>query len=292
MNNIEIFNDTQNIVKRSSQLKLLTNKSIAETKIYNENFISQKTQVFTYPSVKVKEALTLQAVSEIYGKYKNIAILNFANPIEPGGGVLRGANAQEEYLCRASNLYNCLTSEKATEFYEYHQRNRNNIFSDKIIYCPNVQFFKKDVLKNKYTFEEYPDFIQQYTDDFITADVITCAAPYWHNEIDISENELLEIMKKRVTNIFEAAIENKIEALILGAFGCGAFRNPPHIVAESFRQVLLSERYINSFKEVVFAIKRTGSFCPNIEAFEVKFLEFPFNDYAFSPERNKRRFFE
>ena len=52
-------------------------------------------------------------------------------------------------------------------------------------------------------------------------------------------------------------MENEAEALVLGAFGCGAFHNPPFIVAEAFRQVMISSRYINSFKEVIFAIKRT-----------------------------------
>ncbi len=292
MNNIEVFEDTQNIIKHDKQLQIFTNNSISATKVYKENFKSSKTQVFTYPCVKVEEKLTLQAVCDIYEKYTNIALLNFANPIEAGGGVLRGANAQEEYLCRASNLYNCLISDNSAEYYEYHRRNRSNIFSDKIIYCPNIQFFKKDVLKDYYTFEEYPDFIQQYTDNWVSADVITCAAPYWPDKIDISENQLLEIMMKRIKNIFEVSIENEVEALVLGAFGCGAFHNPPFIVAEAFRQVLVSQRYINAFKEVIFAIKRTGSFCPNIEAFEVKFLAFPFKDYAISPERNKRRFFE
>ena len=37
-----------------------------------------------------------------------IAVLNFANPVEPGGGVSWGAMAQEECLYRSSNLYPCL----------------------------------------------------------------------------------------------------------------------------------------------------------------------------------------
>jgi uncharacterized protein (TIGR02452 family) len=31
--------------------------------------------------------------------------------------------------------------------------------------------------------------------------------------------------------------------LILGAFGCGAFGNPPEVVAKAFRQVLAEQRY-------------------------------------------------
>ncbi len=37
-------------------------------------------------------------------RVKNILVLNFANPVHPGGGVRRGARAQEEDLCRKSSL--------------------------------------------------------------------------------------------------------------------------------------------------------------------------------------------
>ncbi len=43
---------------------------------------------------------------------------------------------------------------------------------------------------------------------------------------------------------------------MLGAFGCGAFRNPPQLVAEVFREKLVAEKYGTRFKKTVFAIKR------------------------------------
>ena len=42
------------------------------------------------------------------------------------------------------------------------------------------------------------------------------------------------------------------------AFGCGAFRNPPELVAQAFREVLQEEPYKHSFSKVVFAIKSNG----------------------------------
>jgi len=62
-----------------------------------------------------------------------------------------------------------------------------------------------------------------------------------------------------------------VDNLILGAFGCGAFNNPPKLVAEIFRKLLIDERYAMYFEKVVFAIKKTGDVCPNYDAFREVF---------------------
>lgn len=123
-------------------------------------------------------------------------------------------------------------------------------------------------------------------------DIITCAAPYFSQEsIILPEGDLYHLFYNRIHNILESAIDNQVEALILGAFGCGAFHNPPIVVAQVFQDIFMEERYKNAFSNVVFAVKRTGYYCENIEAFEAAFLSFPpTGEYVFSTERNKRRF--
>lgn len=225
-------------------------------------------------------------------------MLNFANPVEPGGGVLRGANAQEEYLCRASNLYFSLISEAAKKYYARHnsmigegQFYRNFLATDMLIYSPNVTVLKKDVgyMRDKVCRERL-----EYMEEWYHIDVITCAAPYFtSSENIISKNKLRHLFEKRIKNVFEAAIDNAIDTIILGAWGCGAFHNPPTVVADAFTKVLLKKRYANAFKNVVFAVKRGSAFSENIEAFEIAFSKFPpTGKYVFSAERNKRRFFE
>lgn len=39
---------------------------------------------------------------------QSLLVLNFTNGIQPGGGFLGGARAQEEVLCRSSALYHTL----------------------------------------------------------------------------------------------------------------------------------------------------------------------------------------
>lgn len=287
MSRLDVFKETLDLIENDSKLRMLTQKAIGETTIIDEHFTSKKRPYFEKTTVSISESLTLQAAERFCREGKKTAVLNFANPVEPGGGVWRGANAQEEYLCRASNLYRCLDSKYAAPYYLGHreqlQRNRHKAFlaSDKIIYSKNVTVIRTDGSAG-----------QDYTDDWYQVDVITCAAPCFFTKDDaLSYEQLYPLFCKRIRNIFESAIENKIEVLILGAFGCGAFHNPPSVVAKAFRDVLLEDRYKNAFTDVIFAIKRTDDFfCENIMFFEEEFLCFP-EETTITPEGNKRRFF-
>ncbi|MCM1307722.1 MAG: TIGR02452 family protein [Butyrivibrio sp.] len=227
--------------------------------VYGELFQSQKAPrrggTICFEALK-----SLEAAEKYAPKYKT-AVLNFANPIEAGGGVLRGADAQEEYLCRASNLYNIISDAAVAEYYNTHKRLMraaadDSVFigTDSLIYSPNVTVFKD--MGGGVSGEEK---ILRDSKDWFHIDVITCAAPF--SDRPISQNqgkELFVIFKRRIANIFEAAIENDAEALVLGAWGCGAFNNPPEIVAEAFKEVLSEERYLSAFEKVVFAVMRGG----------------------------------
>lgn len=54
--------------------------------------------------------------------------------------------------------------------------------------------------------------------------------------------------------IFRIALANNNDSLVLGAMGCGAFRNPPAHVARIFHEVMDEAEFKNRFKKIVFAI--------------------------------------
>lgn len=124
--------------------------------------------------------------------------------------------------------------------------------------------------------------------EWFNVDVITCAAPYIANRRYTNKAALKQLFKGRIKNIFESAIDNDVDAIILGAFGCGAFKNLPEIVAKAFHEVIDENAYNSYFKKIIFAIKSTNNNdpyfpCPNIMAFELEF-------YDLSVEANKMRF--
>ena len=280
--NIDVFKDTLARIESDERLNIRTQAAAGATYIIEEGFRAEDPRSFSEPHIDFEENLTL-ITARRYADHKKTAVLNFANPLEPGGGVTRGADAQEEYLCRASNLYKCLTGPNAAPFYEVHDRQRNirnsgGLFlaSDRIIYSPGVTVFRKDTGYLPYDdVRHIGSSSQEYTDEWVSIDVLTCAAPIVLYETNLPpEDFLYRVFNKRVRNIFEAAMDNDIEVLVLGAFGCGAFRNPPKTVARAFGDVLREKRYENAFSDVIFAVKRTGWYCENSEAFEEVFSSF------------------
>lgn len=149
--------------------------------------------------VVVEENLTLLAAKQ-YALEGKTAVLNFANPIEPGGGVLRGANAQEEYLCRASNLYFSLVSSQAGKYYEIHnniiKRNQANsmfIGTDSVIYSPNITIIKEDI---GYIPGESSATDTVFINEWFHVDVISCAAPFFSRKDYVIPNGDLQIYLK------------------------------------------------------------------------------------------------
>lgn len=239
--------------------------------VYRENFrTSRKRPSHPKTEIVVEENTSFAAACAYRGLGKT-AVMNFANPVYPGGGVANGAMAQEECLCRSSSLYLSLrTPEAGAEFYEYHKGWSNHFFSSRLIYSRDVLVFKSD--------DPFPKLLDQK--DWFSVDVITCAAPYLAKRRYTNQTALKELFKERIKNIFEAALDCGVEVLILGAFGCGAFKNPPEVVAKAFHEVIDGNGYDTAFRKIVFAIKSTVRDerfmrCPNLTAFELEFAGGP-----------------
>ncbi len=56
------------------------------------------------------------------------------------------------------------------------------------------------------------------------------------------------------------------QVLILGAFGCGAFKNPPEVVAEAAYEIV--KEYIHSFETIEFAIYSSEGESKNMSVFK------------------------
>lgn len=174
-------------------------------------------------------------------RYDKACVMNFANAHKPGGGFLMGANAQEEALCRCSTLYSSISSEPAAEMYRYNNTHISPVESDYMLYSPKVQVFRD----HRCGLLEEP---------FETA-VVTIPAPNRRGAaVFASEAAVAEVMLRRIRIMLRIAAAHGHRAMILGAWGCGAFGNKPEKVSEYFRRVLIEEGLGGLFDEVCFAV--------------------------------------
>ena len=179
----------------------------------------------------------------------NPIMLNMANRHTPGGGVLNGARAQEESLFRQSNL--CVS---LYQYSDYHagllglakgdgsypmDRNTGGIYSGR------VTFFR--------TSQRQGD---KLVDTPFECAVVSVAAI---NRPDLNAQGRLvpwavEATEKKIRTMLRIGLVHGHDAIVLGAWGCGAFHNPPEHMAEIFNAVLHEPEFENKFKVVRFAV--------------------------------------
>jgi uncharacterized protein (TIGR02452 family) len=187
------------------------------------------------------------------------AALVFASARNPGGGFLVGAKAQEEDVARASALYECLLT--ADEFYEHHRANRDLRYTDRVIYCPDVPVFRD----HDGTLLEEP-----YGLSFLVAAAPNLGA-ILANQPNLA-GTVPAVLKRRAERVLRVARAHGHRQIVLGAWGCGVFRNRPEVVAEAFRHALTE---VPGFDRVVFAIlDRTGD-SPTYRAFHAAVASWP-----------------
>lgn len=261
--NIKIFEDSVKLMKSNPSLQQSIQASIQNQKLYleaNEIVVPENRNLACRTIVSKKR--TFEAAAGYARAGKKVCVLNFASATNPSGGVTRGSSVQEECLCRYSILYPCPNDKKIFQgFYTPHRKMDNPLYNDDCLYTPGVVDFKSDTSSPERMEEKY----------WYQVDVLTCAAPNLRKRpsnsmnphagktaANIRNSSLYELHMKRLECLFKAAAANKAEVLVLGAFGCGAFCNPPAVVAKAFATV--QKKYAGYFETIEYAV-----FCKNHE---------------------------
>ncbi|WP_345698393.1 TIGR02452 family protein [Kitasatospora terrestris] len=187
---------------------------------------------------------------------EHVAVLNFASARNPGGGYLRGAKAQEEDLCRSALLYRCLL--EAPDYYEAHRASTDLRYSHRVIWSPQVPVVRD---------ERANLLAQPYPVSFLTSPAPNAgqlALRSGGRPVDVGP-ELAE----RAVRVLAVAARHGVKELVLGAWGCGVFRNDPAVVAEAFERAL--QTHGAPFGRVVFAVWDRVPESANRAAFEKRF---------------------
>ncbi|CAF4696989.1 unnamed protein product [Rotaria sp. Silwood1] len=252
-----LMNNQQVILNLDSKLKTI---------IYNHESLleySQSIELITIPyretKVKVFNEDCIIVYQDCCKKYKKPLLLNMASATSPGGGYRKGDGAQEENLFRRSDYFRSLDidldhiQEEIPERFYCSSDSEICCLSDPMtmypmdeygaIYTSGLTFFRKSEDKG-YSYMEKP-----------LEDVCSLAiAAYRNPKLDgnMLSPKYAVGMRKKLENLFSIAYKHKHDCLILSAFGCGAFKNPPDHVAKLFHSVI--EQYAGFFQTIIFAI--------------------------------------
>jgi uncharacterized protein (TIGR02452 family) len=216
-----------------------------QTKLYSSEELAALLDSFGHASHQTKIEVTgetsLEAAQRLTDKSnEKVICLNFASAKNPGGGFLGGSQAQEESLARSSGLYASLLTQM--KFYEFHREQGNLLYSDQMIYSPAVPVFRND----EGGLLEAPYLLSFITSPAPNAGAIAKNTPHLSNEVHAT-------LQKRGAKVLALAVSLGYERIILGAWGCGVFRNSPVLVAEVF-EGLLEGPFKNRFEQVTFAV--------------------------------------
>ncbi len=252
--NVEVFRDTQEMIAGDPAILRRCRKSLAGQVCLPEG-TPLETAGRRYDArarVVVSRKRTLEAALPYVRAGQRVCVLNFASATTPGGGVTWGSSAQEECLCRVSTLYGLLSDPMLRNvFYSPHRASGGYLYNDDLIYTPGVLVLKTD--------EDHPQ--RMGPEDWYEVDVVSCAAPNLRSSrgdgiVPISDERLSGLHKKRLRRILDATLAlGQPDVMILGAFGCGAFRNDPWVVAKAMSQVIPD--FLDAFRAIEFAV-----YCP------------------------------
>lgn len=209
--------------------------------------------------VEVIDATTQAAARDLSAVPGGVVLLNFASAKNPGGGFLGGAKAQEEDICRCSGLYSLLAPQSL--YYDTNRATKSLLYTDHMIYSRDVPFFR---VRGDGPFLEAP----------FVASVITAPAPnagaFLQREPDALP-KVRETFERRWPYVLALAEAMGHKTVLLGAWGCGAFRCDPETAAGTVAAWLKHPRFASSFDRVVFAIPSFGRSAANLAVFQRHF---------------------
>lgn len=216
------------IGQRRVEVSAAIQRAVANTRAYPPGTtLPEVTAHFDHTAIEVMNETTLNAARRLIAAGERPVALNFASATHPGGGFLNGARAQEESLCWSSGLYACLEHQV---MYDFHRQRHDPLYTDYTLYSPDVPVFRDD---DGHLLDE------PYLCSFLTSAAVNATALL---QRDPSRRpEIRPAMLDRIHKVLKLGAAHGHTAIILGAWGCGAFGNDGHDMAAWFDRVLQTD---------------------------------------------------
>ena len=249
-NTVEIVNQGYYVAEDGNRFDFPDDSGMIRNTVFYDREMSKvnKPKGEEHTIVEVQNIDCLYAGVQLKEQGYNPAVLNMASRRNPGGGVATGAGAQEETLFRRTNLFRSLYqfapyAEQYGMKHSYHQYPLDRNYGG--VYTPDAIYFRESE-QNGYALLDEP----------VSLSFITVAGM---NRPDLTADGMIADhhvgpIKNKIRTIFRMGLVHGHDSLVLGALGCGAFRNPPRHVARLFHEVMEEPEFRNRYRRIVFAI--------------------------------------
>lgn len=187
-------------------------------------------------------------LTEQYGE--QFAVLNMANAYSPGGGV--GLIAQEENIFRRTDCLLSITDKVADIG---HEQLRYKPAMTKLINAENGKVYL-DTDRSRFCFLGPEEITPEgkcrgyeglpFSKIFSFYELRAAATDCRYERFDLA------VARKKIAAQLDTLIEKHQRYVVLGAFGCGAFQNPPEDIAALYKEEIAKRA--SYFDHVAFAI--------------------------------------
>ena len=258
---IQIFNNTLSILRHggyvapSGQRVQLPPVEVVmhSAMMYHECFhidIDRAPGKLIPTKVRVEDKDCVQAAMDLIDAGYNPAMLNLADLYVPGGLVEFGSGAQEENLCRRSNLILSLYQFSRSRVRQYPDlglvnREEQYPMDERFggVYSGIVTFFRQS--------ESHDSQLMEKPYNIPVISVAALSGPRIGAD-GMMYPEEAAITLDKIRTIFNIGLDNNHDSLVLSALGCGAFANPPAHIAKLFHKVVEEFKY--DYRLIDFAI--------------------------------------
>lgn len=223
---------------------------LSKSKCYNSEFSVVDAPTFDSPTLyNIEKGEVLASAKALIERGLNPAVLSFANGYFPCGLYEDGAETREEHLCRATTLSVSLNhmSHQVPSAYPM-DMNFGGIYSDVLVFREGVEGGYK-LLKEPWKLSVISVAALNLRSTYHHKRIVQNIQYAVHGEASMTAEGKV-IMLNKIRTIFRIAVENGHDSVILGAWGCGNYKQRPRLIAQMFRKVLDENEFRRKFKEV------------------------------------------
>lgn len=250
-NNKEIFEKWSYYAPSGAVVTLPPKAELLQNaKCYSEPFSVAERPANSSPTLLyIEEDDVVDTTKRLIQRGLSPVVLSFANGYFPCGLYEEGGDGREEYLCRISTL-SCTLNSLALRSPSPYPMNLNygGIYS-------RVAVFREGSDKGYCLLEE------PWMMSVVSVPALNLRGSYHHERIvrnteyavhgeKSMTDEGKAIMLNKIRTIYRIAIEHGHDSIVLGAWGCGLYKQRPQLIAQMFKDVLDELEFRRKFKEV------------------------------------------